>query len=107
MPGEPHQNGVVERRNHTLMDMVRSMLSHSTLLVNLWMEALKTAIHLLNRVPSKAVNKPPYELWTGKKPTLNYLHTWGCPAEAKVFNQKFGRLDPRTGGGLLLAFLIN
>jgi hypothetical protein len=40
-PGEPQQNGVAERRNRTLMDMVRSMLSYSTLPVNLWMEALK------------------------------------------------------------------
>ena len=54
------------------------------------MEALKTAIHILNRVPSKSVPKTPYELWTGRKSTLNYLHVWGCPAEAKVFNQNIG-----------------
>ena len=53
MPGDPQQNGVAKRRNRTLMDMVRSMLSYSTLSVNLWMEALKTATHILNRVPSK------------------------------------------------------
>ena len=39
MPGEPQQNGVAERRNRTLMDMVRSMLSHVNLPVSLWMEA--------------------------------------------------------------------
>lgn len=95
-PGEPQQNGVAERRNRTLMDMVRSMLSHSTLPVNLWMEALKTAAHILNRVPSKSVPKTPFELWTGRKPTLNYLHVWGCPAEARVFNPNMGKLDPKT-----------
>ncbi len=73
MPGEPQQNGVAERRNCTLMDMVRSMLSHSTLSVNLWIEALKIAAHILNRVPSKSVPKIPYELWTRRKLTLNYL----------------------------------
>ncbi len=73
MPGEPQQNGLDERRNRTLMYMVRSMLSHSTLSVNLWIEALKTAARILNRVPSKSVPKTPYELWTGRKPTLNYL----------------------------------
>ena len=78
------------------MDMVRSMLSHSTLPVNLWMEALKTAAHILNRVPSKSVPKTPYELWTGKKPTLNYFHVWGCPAEARIFNPVMGKLDPKT-----------
>ena len=49
-PGEPQQNGVAERRNRTLMDMVCSMISYSTLPLSLWMEALKTAIHILNRV---------------------------------------------------------
>jgi hypothetical protein len=46
---------VAEMCNHTLMDMVRSTLSYSTLQIGLWMEALKTAIHILNRVPSKSV----------------------------------------------------
>jgi hypothetical protein len=62
MPGEPQQNGVLERRNRTLIDMVRSMLSYSTLPIGLWIEALKTVIHILNRVPSKSVLKTSYEL---------------------------------------------
>ena len=45
---EPQQNKVVERRNGTLIDMVRSMISYSTLPISLWMEALKTTIHILN-----------------------------------------------------------
>jgi hypothetical protein len=73
MPNEPQQNGVAEMCNHTLMDMVRSMLSYSTLPIGLWMEALKIVIHILNRVPSKSVSKTPYELWTGHKSSLNYL----------------------------------
>jgi transposase InsO family protein len=48
MSGDPQQNGVAERRNYTLIDMVRSMLSYSTLPISLWMEALKTVIHILN-----------------------------------------------------------
>jgi hypothetical protein len=83
MPGEPLQNGVAERRNCTLMDMVRSMISYSTLPVSLWMEALKTAIHILNRVPSRV-------------PLLNHLRVWGSPAEAKVFNPTIAKLDSKT-----------
>jgi hypothetical protein len=78
------------------MDMVRSMLSYSTLPINLWMEGLKTVIHILNRVPSKSVSKTLYELWTGRIPSLNYLHVWGCPAEAKIFNPNIGILDSKT-----------
>jgi transposase InsO family protein len=56
-PGEPQQNGVAERRNRMLMDMVRSMLSYFNLPLGLWMEALKISMHILNRVPSKSVLK--------------------------------------------------
>jgi len=62
MPGKPSINGVAERTNQTLKDMVRSMISHSTLPESLWGEALKTVVYILNRVPSKAVNETPYEL---------------------------------------------
>ena len=86
MPGTPQQNGVSERRNRTLMEMVRSMMSFSSIPLALWMHALKTAIYLLNRVPSKSVPKTPYELWTGKRPSLGHLHVWGCPAEVRIYN---------------------
>jgi hypothetical protein len=59
------------------------------------MEALKTAIHILNRVPSKSVPKTPYELWTGRVPSLRHLRVWGSPAEAKVFNPNITKLDPK------------
>jgi hypothetical protein len=76
--------------------MVHSMLSNSILPVSLWMEALKTAVHISNRVPSKSVPKTPYELWTGRKPSINYLHVWGCAAEVKLFNPSLGELDLKT-----------
>jgi hypothetical protein len=41
------------------------------------------------------VPKTPYELWTERKPILNYLHVWGCSAEVKVFNPNIGKLDPK------------
>jgi len=50
-------NGVAERRNKTLKDMVRSMISHSSLPKSLWEETLKTATYILNKVPTKAVAK--------------------------------------------------
>jgi transposase InsO family protein len=85
-PGEPQQNRVPKRRNRTLMDMVRSMISYSTLSISLWMEALKTVIHILNRVPTNSVPKTSYKLWIEREPSLNHLRVGGCLAEAKVFN---------------------
>jgi transposase InsO family protein len=96
LPGSPAMNGVSERRNRTLKDMVRSMMSRTTLPQNLWGEALKTAAYILNRVPTKATNKTPYEIWNGRKPNLKHLRVWGCPAEARPYRPHEKKLDERT-----------
>jgi len=62
MPGSPSMNGVAERRNRTLKDMVRSMINHSILLESLWRDAIQTAAYILIRVPTKAAAKTLYEL---------------------------------------------
>ena len=74
VPGTPQQNGVAERRNRTLLEMVRSMISYSTLSVSFWGYALKTVMHILNLVPSKSVPNTPKELWSGHNPSMRYLH---------------------------------
>lgn len=104
MPGTPQQNGVAERRNRTLMDMVRSMLSNSSLPKSLWMNALKTAVYLLNRAPSKAVPKTPFELWTGRKPSLRHLHVWGCLAEVRIYNPHEKKLDQKIISGFFIGY---
>ena len=104
MPGSPSMNGVAERRNRTLKDMVRSMIAHSSLPESLWGEALKTAAYILNRVPSKAVAKTPYELWTGRKPSLKHLHIWGCPAEARPYRPNAKKLDSKTVSSYFIGY---
>ena len=94
MSGTPSQNGVAEKQNRTLKDMVKSMINHSTL--PLWGEVVKTAVYILNRVPSKAVAKIPYELWTSKKPSIWHLHVWGCLAEARSYKPNEKKLDSRV-----------
>jgi transposase InsO family protein len=72
-PGTPQWNGVSERRNRTLLDMVRSMMSNTTLPKIFWGHALETAALTINKIPSKSVEKTPYELWFGKVPNMSYL----------------------------------
>ena len=67
-PGMPQWTGVSERRNQTVLDMVRSMMSQANLLTFFWGFAHETATFLLNRTPNKAVKKTLYEIWTGRKP---------------------------------------
>nr|GEU72216.1 hypothetical protein [Tanacetum cinerariifolium] len=59
-------NVVSERRNHTLLDMVRSMKNLTTLSLSFWDYALEYATHIFNVVPTKKVDKTPYELWIPK-----------------------------------------
>jgi hypothetical protein len=96
MSSSPTMNGVAERRNRTLMEMVRIMISHTSLPLNLWGEALMTISYILNRVPTKTANKTPYELWTERKPSLKYFRIWGCPAETRPYRLQENKLNERT-----------
>ena len=96
LPYTPQQNGVAERRNRTLMDMVRSMLNHSELGTQFWGEALDTAVYVLNRIPSKSIKLTPYELWTGRRPNFSNLRVWGSKAHVRVPDQLRTKLDPKT-----------
>ena len=79
-PRTPQHNGVSERRNRTLLDMVRSMMSRATLPLYFWGYAMETAALILNLVPTKKVAKTPHEMWTGKRPSLRHIRVWGCEA---------------------------
>lgn len=91
-PGTPQQNGVAERRNRTLLDMVRSMMSYSSLPISFWGYALQTAVYILNVVPSKSIQKTPLELWNGHKSSLRHFRIWGCPAH--LLKEKPGSWKP-------------
>ena len=83
-----------ERRNRTLLDMVRSMMSLTDLPLSFWGYALETAAFTLNRAPSKSVETTPYELWFGKKPKLLFLKVWGCDAYVKKLQPD--KLEPKS-----------
>nr|GEX98770.1 hypothetical protein [Tanacetum cinerariifolium] len=70
-PYTPQHNGVSERKNHTLLDMVRSMMNLTTLPLSFWDYALDSATRILNMVPTKKADKTPYELWIPKG-TMGY-----------------------------------
>ena len=93
-PGTLQWNGVSERRNRTLLDMVRSMMSQADLPLSFWGYALETAAFTLNRVPTKSVEKTPYEIWTRKHPGLSFLKVWGC--EAYVKHLMSDKLTPKS-----------
>ena len=72
-PRTPQHNGVSEHHNHTLLDMVQSMMSLTDLPLSFWGYALETVAFTLNRAPSKSSEMTPHELWFGKKPKMSFL----------------------------------
>nr|GFB48962.1 hypothetical protein [Tanacetum cinerariifolium] len=81
----------------TLLDMVRSMMSQTTLPKSFWDYALETAARILNMVPTKKVKKIPYGVWHGKVPKFSYLKVWGCEALVKRDTlTKPDKLEPRS-----------
>ena len=92
-PGTPQQNGVAERRNIILLDMVRSMLSYSLLPISFWALVLETAVYLLNLAPSKSVPKTPIELWSSCRPSLRHVRIW--KSLAHVLKPKADKMDSR------------
>ncbi|KAK9020261.1 hypothetical protein V6N11_054751 [Hibiscus sabdariffa] len=92
--GTPQWNGVSERRNRTLLDMVQSMMSHTDLPTSFWGYPLETAAFKLNHVPSKSVQKKPHEMWTGKRLGMTFMKVWGCKAYVK--HQMSTKLEPKS-----------
>ncbi|KAL0394628.1 UNVERIFIED_CONTAM: Retrovirus-related Pol polyprotein from transposon TNT 1-94 [Sesamum latifolium] len=82
-PGTPQLSGVAERRNRTLLDMVRSMMSFTEFPPSFWGYALETDAKLLNIAPPKSVPQTPYEIWHGKPTSYKHLRVWGSPAYVK------------------------
>ena len=97
IPYTPQQNGVVERKNHTFMEVARSMLMASNLDAKFWAKAISTSCYLQNIIPTKVVKKStPYELWYGFKPSYTHLHIFGCKGYAKIPNEKRHKLYTKT-----------
>lgn len=96
-PYTPQQNGVVERRNRTLMEMSRSILKHMHIPNFLWGEAVRHSTYLLNRIATRALkDKTPYEMFRNKKPSIEYLRIFGCIGYAKVDKPHLKKLDDRS-----------
>lgn len=106
-PYTPQQNGLAERKNRTLVDMINSMLLNAKLPHNLWGEALLTACYIHNRIPSRNFKVAPYELWLGRKPTLEYFKVWGCLAYYRIPDQRRTKLGPRAFKGIFVGYAQN
>lgn len=93
----PLQNGIVERRNRTVLEMVRSNLKAMSIPAVLWGEAVNHAVYVLNRVCTKALKESTlYKMWTGRKPNVSHLRVFGCLAHMMIAKNHLKKLDERS-----------
>ncbi len=103
-PYTPQQNGVMERKNRTLVEMARTMLDEYKTPHRFWIDAIDTACHIINRVYlHKFFKKTAYELLTDKKPNVSYFKVFGakCWIRDPHHNAKFA---PKAHQGFMLGY---
>jgi hypothetical protein len=93
----PQQNGIAERKNRTIMNMVRSMLSCREVPKEFWPEAVNWAIYILNRSPTTALNDiTPEEAWNSTKPSVKHFRVFGCVAYTHIPDAQRKKLDDKS-----------
>ncbi|GKC02223.1 ribonuclease H-like domain-containing protein, partial [Tanacetum coccineum] len=104
----PQQNEVAERKNRTLIEVVRTMLADSKLLTTFWAEAVNTACYVQNRVlVVKHHNKTPYELFHGRTPTLSFMRPFGCPVTILNTIDHLVKFDGKVDEGFFVGYSLN
>ena len=93
-PITPQQNGIVERKNKVIQEMVREMFHNKDVARNLWGEAVNIACHTVNRVYFRPhTMKTPYELWKGRKPNVKYFRIFGSTCFILKDRENVGKFD--------------
>lgn len=103
----PQQNGIAERKNRTLKEMMNAMLISSGLPDQMWGEAVLSACYILNKVPHKRIPATPYELWKGHSHNLNYLRVWGCLTKVGLPSFKKNNIGPKTVDAVFIGYALN
>nr|GEY84082.1 hypothetical protein [Tanacetum cinerariifolium] len=104
----PQQNGVVERRNHTLVEAAITMLIFSHAPLFLWAKAIATACYTQTRsIIHRRFNKTPYELIQGRKPDISYLYVFGALCYPKNDRKYIGKLGAKGDIGFFIGYSAN
>jgi transposase InsO family protein len=104
-PYTPQQNGVVERRNQTVVEMARCMMKSKSVPAHFWGEVVTTTVYVLNRSPTKSLEGvTPYEAWHGKKPSVEHLRVFGCVGHVKNNGPGVKKLTDRSTKMVFLGY---
>lgn len=96
-PRAPQQNGRTERQIRTIVEIARMLLAAANLPLSLWAESSRTAAIIRNRIPLDRLNgKTPWEIFTGEKPDVSFLHIYGSDAYSHIEDQIRGKFDKKS-----------
>lgn len=94
--------------HRTILNMLQSLLFQSFLPSQFWVEALNTAVHLLNILTSSKLKfKTPYELLFGKQPSYHHLRVFGCSCFPNLDDYLPHKLSPRSKHCIFLGYPAN
>jgi transposase InsO family protein len=98
-------NDLVERKNRTLIDMARSMLSEYNVSQSFWDEAINTTYYCSNRLYCHPLKeKTPYELLNGSNPNIVYFRVFGCKCYILKKDTRLGKFGKKCDEGFLLGY---
>ncbi|GJY59144.1 retrovirus-related pol polyprotein from transposon TNT 1-94 [Tanacetum coccineum] len=101
----PQQNGVVERRNRTLIEAAHTMLIYAKALLFLWAEAVATACYTQNpSIIRLCHGKTPYELLHDKPPDLSFFHVFGALCYSTNDSENLGKFQPKVDIGIFIGY---
>ncbi|KAJ9554618.1 hypothetical protein OSB04_018663 [Centaurea solstitialis] len=101
----PQQNGVVERKNRTLVEAARTMLTFSKLPLHFWAEAVASACFTQNRsLITKRFMKTPYELVYNRPPSIKFLRVFGCECYVKNDKDNLDKFSPKGDEGVFIGY---
>jgi hypothetical protein len=107
-PYTPQQNGVVERKNRTLLDMARTMLDEYKTPDLFWADVINTACYSINRLYlHRILKKTSYELLTDKKPNVSYFRVFGSKCFILIKRGRKSKFAPKVVEGFLLGYDSN
>ena len=106
VPYTPQQNGVAERKNHTLKEMANCMIQSTGLILQFWVETINCSNYIINRTHTKFLQCiTPEEAWSKIKPDVSHFRVFGSEAWTHILDENIKHCNLKVKSAYLLDIL--